>query len=98
MKKNEDQGDEQVTGKDESANSKVKHHSQDFTSDSKSIEASSSENKTSTTLSIPDCFRILSLYKELMTAIREGPSSCKRCFAIEIDWMRKFQAFGRALL
>lgn len=32
-----------------------------------------------------------------MEAIRGGPSSSKKCCAVEIDWMRKFQRFGKAL-
>lgn len=42
--------------------------------------------------------RVLKVYKELMESIRKGPSSNKKCYAVNIDWMRKFQAFGRALL
>jgi len=33
-----------------------------------------------------------------MEAIRAGPNASKKCYVVEIDWMRKFQAFGKQLL
>ena len=48
-------------------------------------------------VAVLDAQRILRIYRELMDSIRKGPSSSKKCFAVSIDWMRKFQNFGKAL-
>jgi hypothetical protein len=51
-----------------------------------------------TTVGIEEGTRVLKLYKDLMESIRKGPSSSRKSYAIDIDWMRKFQKFGKALL
>lgn len=49
-------------------------------------------------IGIGEAQQLLKLYQDMMASIRAPePNAGKRCYMIEIDWMRKFQAFGREL-
>ena len=47
-------------------------------------------------ITFQELFTSAKIYREVMDAIMGPPASTKKCHMIEIGWMRKFQAFGRA--
>lgn len=49
-----------------------------------------------TFISFQELFSTVKVYREVMEILRGPPSQTRKCHMIEIDWMRRFQAFGAA--
>jgi hypothetical protein len=47
-------------------------------------------------MSMEDYLDTVKLYREVMTSLNGPPLSNKKCYAVEINWMRKFLRFGKA--
>ena len=47
-------------------------------------------------MSFQEFFSTVKVYREVMDILRGQPSQSRKCHMIEIEWMRRFQAFGRA--
>ena len=56
----------------------------------------SNKSTPQTFISFQELFSTVKVYREVMEILRGPPSQGRKCHMIEIDWMRRFQAFGAA--